>query len=61
MHANSNEYDHSILSDIDPDIYHNNCGNSKYYFEILIASCKFQFFANKFVCAVLTDLLTRFC
>ena len=23
MHANSNEYDHSILSDIDSDIHHN--------------------------------------
>ena len=33
MHANFNEYDHSILSDIDPDIHHNNCGNSKYYNE----------------------------
>ena len=33
MHANFNEYDNSILSDIDPDIHHNNCGNSKYYNE----------------------------
>ena len=33
IHANSNEYDHSILSDIDPDIHHNNRGNSKYYNE----------------------------
>ena len=32
-HANFNEYDNSILSDIDPDIHHNNCGNSKYYNE----------------------------
>ena len=34
------------------------------FFEILIASCKymqFAIFANKFVCTVLTDLLTRFC
>ena len=33
MHANFNEYDHSILSVIDPDIHHNNCGKSKYYNE----------------------------
>ena len=33
MHANFNEYDHSILSDIDPEFHHNNCGNSKYYNE----------------------------
>ena len=35
-----------------------------WFFEILIASCKLgnlQFFANKFVCTVLTDLLSQFC
>ena len=31
-------------------------------FELQVANlCNFQFLANKFVCTILTDLLTRFC
>ena len=44
------------------DLY-NNLKISLYFFQMVVANlCKLQFFfANKFVCTVLTDLPTQFC